>query len=119
MQCNKIISHYKTIGYKINVLKQTACLWSTKSWLATLLSSFIARRWVGLQTLCRFQLKDLSIDEMVGARCFGCLSGPPGYTCWISFAPVFSNITLRHYLCFISFFLCLDLYVLEDNAMIS
>ena len=30
-----------------------------------------------------------SIDEMVGAWCFGCLSGPPGFTCWISFAPVF------------------------------
>ena len=24
--------------------------------------------------------------------CFGCLSGPPGFTCWISFAPVFSLI---------------------------
>ena len=36
--------------------------WSTKSRLTTLLSSLIARRWVGLQTL-----KDLSIDEMVGA----------------------------------------------------
>ena len=23
---------------------------------------------------------------------FGCLSGPPGFTCWISFAPVFSFI---------------------------
>ena len=39
-----------------------------------------------------FRLKDLSIDEMVGAWCFGCLSGPPGFTCWISFAPVFSLI---------------------------
>ena len=37
----KIISHYKKIGYNINVLQQ----------LATLLSSLIARRWVGLQTL--------------------------------------------------------------------
>ena len=45
---------------------------------ATLLSSLIARRWVGLQTLWWFRLKDLSIDEMVGAWCFGCLSGPPG-----------------------------------------
>ena len=52
----------------------------------------IARRWVRLQILKRFRLKDLSIDEMVGARCFGCLSGPPGFTCWISFAPVFSFI---------------------------
>ena len=66
--------------------------WSTQSRLATLLSSLIARPWVGLQTLWWFQLKDLSIDEMVGAWCFGCLSGPPGFTCWISFAPVFSFI---------------------------
>ena len=49
-------------------------------------------RWVGIQTLWRLWLKDLSIDEMVGAWCFGCLSGPPGFTCWISFAPVFSFI---------------------------
>ena len=46
--------------------------WSTQSRLATLLSSLIARRWVGLQTLWRFRLKDLSIDEMVGAWCFDC-----------------------------------------------
>ena len=26
-------------------------------------------------------------------RCFGCLSDPPGFTCWISFAPVFSLFT--------------------------
>ena len=66
--------------------------WSTQSGLATLLSSLIARRWVGLQTLWWFRLKDLSIDEMVGAWCFGCLSSPPGFTCWISFARVFSFI---------------------------
>ena len=41
--------------------------WSTQSQLATLLSSLIARLWVGLQTLRWFRLKDLSIDEMVGA----------------------------------------------------
>ena len=66
--------------------------WSTQSRLATLLSSLIACRWVGLQTLWRFRLKDLSIDGMVGAWCFGCLSGPPEFTCWISLAPVFSLI---------------------------
>ena len=32
----------------------------------------------------------LSIDEMVRALCFGCFLGPTGFTCWISFAPVFS-----------------------------
>ena len=36
--------------------------------------------------------KDLSIDVMVEALGFGCLSGQPGFTCWISFAPVFSFI---------------------------
>ena len=46
----KMISHYKRIGYNINVLQQTACSLSTQSWLATLLSSLIARRWVRLQT---------------------------------------------------------------------
>ena len=46
------------------------------------------------------------------------LSGPPGFTCWIFFAPVFSFfLLLSPYLCFISF-LYLDLYVLGDNALI-
>ena len=66
--------------------------WSTQSRLATLLSSLIARQWVGLQTLWQFRHKDLSIDEMVGAWYFDSLSGPPGFTCWISFAPIFSFI---------------------------
>ena len=62
--------------------------WSTQLLLATLLSSLIARWLVGLQTLWRFRLKDLSIDEMVRR-----LSGPPGFACWISIAQVFSFIT--------------------------
>ena len=66
--------------------------WSAQSRLATLLSSLVARRWVGLRTLWWFRLGDSSIDEMVGAWCFGCLSGPPGFACWISFAPVFSLV---------------------------
>ena len=69
--------------------------WSTQSWLASLLSSLIARQWVGFQSLWWFWLKDLSIDGMVGAWYFGCLFGPPGFTCWISFAPVFSFIYCR------------------------
>ena len=39
--------------------------------------------------------ENFDIDEMVGAWCFGCLSGPPGFACWISFAPVFSLIYCR------------------------
>ena len=40
--------------------------------MATLLSSLIACQWVVLQTLWQFLLKDLSIDELVCAWCFGC-----------------------------------------------
>ena len=49
-----------------------------------------------------------------------CLSGPPGFTCWIFFfAPVVPfYLLLSPYLCFISF-LYLDLYVLGDDALIS
>ena len=47
------------------------------------------------------------------------LSGPQGFTCWISFALVFSfYLLLSPYLCFIPF-LYLDLYALGDNVLIS
>ena len=45
------------------------------------------------------------------------LSGPPGFTCWISFAQVFSFLPLCPYLCFISF-IYLHLYVLGNDALI-
>ena len=63
---------------------------------------------VSIPDLCTLTyFKDLSIYEMVGAWCFGCLSGPPGFTCWISFAPIFSFIYLSLlYLLFISWFIC-------------
>ena len=48
----------------------------------------------------------------------GCLSGPPGFTCWISFAPIFSFITVESLSLLISL-LYLDLYVLGDDALIS
>ena len=47
------------------------------------------------------------------------LSGPLEFTCWISFAPIFSFfLLLSPYLSFISF-LYLDLYVIGDDALIS
>ena len=46
----RIISYYKKIGYNINVLQQTACLVVNPiTRMAILLSSLIARQWVGLQ----------------------------------------------------------------------
>ena len=87
----KIISYYWLV-ITLMYCNRLHAWWSTQLQLATLLSSLIPRRWVVLQTLWWFRLKDLSIGEMVGAWYFGCLSGPPGFTCWISFAPVFSFI---------------------------
>ena len=46
----------------------------------------------------------------------GCLSGPPGFTCWISGIQFY--LLLSPYLCFISL-IYLDLYVLGDDALIS
>ena len=50
-QFRKIITRYRRIGYNLNVMRQSACLVLTQSWLITMLPSLIARRWVGRQTL--------------------------------------------------------------------
>ena len=51
--------------------------------------------------------------------CVCLLSSPPGFVCWISFAPVFSCMyLLSHYLCLFSF-LYHDLYVLGYDVLIN
>ena len=52
-----------------------------------------------------------------GARYSGCCQAHRGFTCLISFSPVF-YVLLSPYFCFFSF-LYLDLYVLGDNSWIS
>ena len=47
----KIISHYKRLAITLMYCNSLHAWWSTQSRLATLLSSLIARQWVGLQTL--------------------------------------------------------------------
>ena len=47
----KIISHYKKIGYNINVLQQTACLVVNQITAGNFAFLSTARRWVRLQTL--------------------------------------------------------------------
>ena len=79
--------------------------WSTQSRLVTLLSSLIARRWVGLQTLWQFRFKDLSIDEMVGAWCFGCCQAYRGLPVGFLLRRYSVLLLLSPYLCFISFFI--------------
>ena len=84
--------------------------WSTQSRLATLLFSSIARRWVGLQILWRFRLKDWSIDEMVGAWYFGFCQAHRGLTIgflllWYSVLFTVESLSLLCLL-FISWFIC-------------
>ena len=47
----KIISIIKRLAITLMYCNRLHAWWSTQSWLATLLSSIIARQWVGLQTL--------------------------------------------------------------------
>ena len=84
--------------------------WSTQSRLATFLSSLFARRLVGLQTLWWFQLKDLSIDEMVAAWCFVCCQAcrglPVGFLL-LRYSVLFTVESLSLlYLLFISWLIC-------------
>ena len=93
-------------------------------------------RWVGLQTLWWFRFKDLSIDEMVGAWCFGCCQAhrglPVGFLLLHRIQFYILYCLLSPYLCFISFlyldFVCFwspdlctftYLYVFGDDALIS
>ena len=54
----------------------------------------------------------------MGAWCFGCLLGPPGFACWVSFAPVFGFVC-----CWVLIFAlspcCILICVLGDDALIS
>ena len=94
--------------------------WSTQSRLATLLFSLIAHRWVKLQTLWWFRLKDLSIDEMVVAWYFGCyqahLGLPVGFLLLrYSALCTVESLSLLYLLFIYCFFLCF----FGDNALLS
>ena len=80
----KITSHYKKIGYTINVLQQNACLVVNKITVCNFAFLFnctpVGRTWRLIYWLDGRGLM------------LWLLSGPQGFTCWISFAPVFSFI---------------------------
>ena len=77
--------------------------WSTQTRLATLLSSLIARGWVGLQTLWRFRLNDLSIDEMAGPDALAVVWPTGVYLLGFFCSGIQFYLLLSPYLCFISF----------------
>ena len=106
----KIISHYKNIGYNINVLQQTACLVVNPITVGNFAFIFNCTLVGRIQTLWWFRLKDLSIDEMVGAWWFGCLSShgglPVGFLLlWYSVLFTVESLSLL-YLLVISWFIC-------------
>ena len=85
--------------------------WSARSQLVTLLSSLVARRWVGLRTLWAqwgFRLEDLHVGGMEGARYFDCCQASRGLSVGFFCSVVQVYLLLSPYICFV-FFLCLDL----------
>ena len=63
----KIISHYKKIGYNINVLQQTACLVHNPITVGNFVFLFKCRQVGWTADSLTVLTKNLSIDEMVGA----------------------------------------------------
>ena len=63
----KIISHYKKIGYNINVLQQTACLVVSPITVSNFAFLFNCTPVGRTSDSMMVRLKDLSIDEMVGS----------------------------------------------------
>ena len=63
----KIISHYKKFGYNINLLQLTACLVVNPITVGNFASLFNCSPVGRTSDSNGFRLKDLSIDEMVGA----------------------------------------------------
>ena len=76
----RIISHYKKIGYNINVLQQTACLVVNPITVGNFAFLFNCTPVGRTSDSMTVPTKKISIDEMVGARCFGGWSGPQGFT---------------------------------------
>ena len=88
-----MVSHCRGIGCGVDVLRQAACLVVgpvAVGGFAFLFGCTPVGRASDSMMVPTWGL--VCVGGMVGAWCFGCLSGPPGFTCWISFAPVFGLI---------------------------
>ena len=46
----RVVNHFKRAGYTLDIMRQTACLVLTQSWLKAMLHSLVARRWFKPQT---------------------------------------------------------------------
>ena len=112
----KIISHYKKIGYNINVLQQTACLVVNPITVGNFAFLFNCTQQdlaSDSMTVPNSRLKDVR-DLMLWL-----FVGPTGvYLLDFFCSGIQFYLLLSSYLCFISF-LYLDIYVLGDDALIS
>ena len=88
----KLISHYKKIGYTINVLQQTACFVVNPIAVSNFAFLFNCTPVGRTSDSMMVPLKDLSIDEMVGARCFGCCQAHRGLPVGFLLLPFISFI---------------------------
>ena len=109
----KIISHYKKIGYTINVLQQTECLADNPITAGNFVFLFNCTPMCLTSdslTVPTRRLKKFSIDEIVQAWCFGCClvhrGLPVGFLLpWYSVLFTVESLLLL-YLLFISWFIC-------------
>ena len=46
----RIVNRFKRAGYSLDIMRQTACLVLTQSWLKAMLHSLVARWWFRPQT---------------------------------------------------------------------
>ena len=46
----RIVNRFKRAGYSLEIMRQTACLVLTQSWLKDMLHSLVAQRWFRPQT---------------------------------------------------------------------
>ena len=46
----RIVNRFKRAGYTLDIMRQTACLVLTQSWLKAMLHSLVARQWFRPQT---------------------------------------------------------------------
>ena len=109
----KIISHYKKIGFNINVLQQTECLVDNQITVGNfvfLLNCTPVCLTSDSLTVPTRRLKKCSMGEIVQARCFGCCQAHWGLPVWF-LLPWYSGLftvesLLLLYLFFISWFIC-------------
>ena len=63
----RIVNRFRRAGYSLDIMRQTACLVLTQSWLKAMLHSLVARRWFRPQTQwrlrCEARNSELKLDD--------------------------------------------------------